>query len=117
MDGIDDFEMQQQQPLLSNGLSDGSPSPSGGHSPLLALNEPRRRSKKAARSSLSPARFCIGFCVVVGLIIAGVLSWGLFNAGKAFWESISRPHREVSLPPDLHAQGALAVRFPNLKLH
>ncbi|BGP54882.1 hypothetical protein JCM8202v2_002469 [Rhodotorula sphaerocarpa] len=64
------------------------------YQPFEGGSVPRTR-KKANSRWLSPGRFCLAFCALIGSLIALATTYGVYKAAKDGWKMLSNPHGHV----------------------
>ncbi|GAA6005947.1 hypothetical protein JCM10207_007284 [Rhodosporidiobolus poonsookiae] len=78
--------------------------PTAGYQPLEgdadgALLRPPRRPK---RSTLTPWRFCVGFCGLLGVAIVLSIAYALVSFARSAFKDISKPHAAIHANASLH---------------
>ncbi|GAA5856390.1 hypothetical protein JCM8547_008722 [Rhodosporidiobolus lusitaniae] len=72
--------------------------PLEGNADGSVLHQPRRPK----RSSISPLRFCIGFCGLLGVAIVGLIVYGIVSFARSTYKDISKPHLDIHANASLH---------------
>ncbi|GAA5876250.1 hypothetical protein JCM8547_003747 [Rhodosporidiobolus lusitaniae] len=62
-----------------------------------------RAPPRPKRSTLTPLRFCIGFCGLLGVVVGGLIVYGIVRGTRALYKDISKPHHRIHANSSLHA--------------